>query len=85
LQPGASRDELAGWDVASDGQSFLKAYVRAVPEKGKANAALGKLMAKTFGLAKSQVEIESGSKARLKMVKLSGDDRLRELIEKFGN
>lgn len=85
LQPGASKDELAGWDIAADGHRFLRAYVRAVPEKGKANAALVKLMAQTFGLAKSQIDIEGGSKSRLKTVRMSGDDQLRERIEGFGN
>ena len=53
--------------------SALKARVRAVPEKGKANAAVEKLIAKWLGLAKSSVQVVAGSKSRNKTLRLDGD------------
>lgn len=53
--------------------SHLKVRVRAVPEKGKANAALEKLIAKWLGLPKSAVHITAGGKSRIKTLKLDAD------------
>ena len=60
LTPNASRNAIAG--VASDGngQQHIKATVTAVPENGKANTALIKLLAKTAKWPKSSVEIVAG-------------------------
>jgi len=45
-----------------------KVWVSAVPEKGEANKAVIKFLAKHFGVSKSQVEIVSGKTARVKIV-----------------
>ena len=47
--------------------------MRAVPEKGAANTALIKLVAKAVGLPKSAVDLESGSTSRIKTLRLNGD------------
>lgn len=73
LTPKASRDDLDGVEELSDGRTVLKARVRAVPEKGAANAALIKLLAKSLKLPKSAISLESGSTARLKTLRLEGD------------
>ncbi len=49
---------------------ILHVRVRAVPEKGKANAALIELLAKHFSVAKSDVEIVSGFESRIKRIRL---------------
>jgi uncharacterized protein (TIGR00251 family) len=46
------------------------ARVKAPPVDGKANAAVIALVAKHFGLRKSQVAIRSGAAGRMKLVQL---------------
>lgn len=60
-QPGSKRDELRG---IQDGA--LKVCVTQVPEKGKANKAIRKQLAKSLGLRASQVELVSGEMASQK-------------------
>jgi len=69
--PGAARNEIIGVEGGT-----LKVRVAAPPVKGKANQALVKLLAKTLGLRKSQVEIVSGHRARRKMVKVEGMEKI---------
>ena len=47
LTPKSSRDEIDGIGLLADGRSILKVRVRAVPENGKPNTALLRLLAKT--------------------------------------
>ena len=68
LTPRAARD---GFDGLKEGR--LHARVRAVPEDGRANAALVQLVADEIGVAKSTVAIAAGKTARLKTVLVSGD------------
>ncbi len=73
LTPKASRDGFDGLVALSDGRTVLAARVRAVPEKGAANAALEKLLAKALGVGKTQIEVVAGTTARLKTVMIRGD------------
>lgn len=68
--PRAAANEIV--DVNGE---VLKVRVRDLPVKGKANEALVKLLAKTLGLPKDQVEIVAGHKARHKTVRIRGLDR----------
>ena len=75
--PGSSRDCIAEW---LDGR--LKVRVRAKPEKGRANAAVEKLLAKTLGVAPRQVQVASGWTSSRKIVEIDGlsdDDVIRVL------
>ncbi len=65
--PGSSRDGIAEW---LDGT--LKVRVRAQPEKGRANAAVEKLLAKRLHLSIRQVHITSGHTAKRKVVQIEG-------------
>ncbi|SCA58173.1 conserved hypothetical protein [Candidatus Terasakiella magnetica] len=56
----------------AQGQMALKVSVTAVPEKGKANAALIKLLSKEWKLAKSDIEISAGELNRHKTLLLKG-------------
>jgi uncharacterized protein (TIGR00251 family) len=77
LTPKGGRDAIDGIETLSDGRPVLKARVRAVPEDGKANDALVKLIAKAAGVSASAVEISAGHTARVKTLAISGDpDRL---------
>lgn len=53
--PGASRDKIAG--VLGDA---LKIATSAPPEKGKANQAVGELLAKSLGVAARDVALHAG-------------------------
>ena len=59
LTPRSSKDALEGLEKLSDGRCVLKARVRAVPEDGKANEALLKLIAKSLNLPRQNVSLES--------------------------
>lgn len=67
VQPGGSRDEVVG----RHGDA-LKVKVSAPPEGGKANAAVCRLLAEAFDVAKSSVEVVSGTTSRRKRVRLEG-------------
>ena len=79
LTPKAAADRIEGWEIRADGGSYLKARVRAVPDKGKANKALLQLIAKTFGVAKSNVIMVSGTRSRIKQVLIK--DGSKELLK----
>ena len=49
LTPKASRNAIAGIADAGQGEAVLKVMVTSVPEAGKANEALIKLLAKEWG------------------------------------
>jgi uncharacterized protein (TIGR00251 family) len=73
LQPKASKDEFAG--LHGD---RLKIRLAAPPVEGKANAHLMAFLAKAFGVAKSQVSLESGELNRQKRVRITKPQRLPE-------
>lgn len=72
LTPKSSRDEIGGVEATAEGDA-VKARVRAVPEDGKANAALETLVAGWLGVAKSAVAVVAGGKSRVKRVAVAGD------------
>lgn len=51
-----------------DGTTRLRARVTAAPEKGRANAALIALLAKTWGVPKSALDVASGQSDRSKVI-----------------
>lgn len=65
--PKSSRDRIVG---ELDGA--LKITVAAAPEKGAANGAVCKLLAKELGLRTSQVTVETGQGSPRKTVRISG-------------
>lgn len=69
-QPNASKDAVEGLGAEASGQRYLKVRVRAVPEKGKANAAIETVLAKSLGLPKSAVSVEKGETQRIKTVRI---------------
>ena len=73
LTPKGGRDAIDGIEQLSNGHFVLKARVRAVPEDGKANKALIKLIAEMLNCAASSIEIASGATARIKILKIAGD------------
>ena len=73
LTPRGGRDAIDGLSTLSDGRTVVAARVRAVPEKGAANAALAALIADAFGVARGAVAVVSGQTARVKTVRIEGD------------
>ena len=61
--------ESAIVDVMEDGT--LKVRVKAAPEKGKANKEVIKVLAKKYGVKKSEVEIVSGATDQIKLIKIA--------------
>src|SRR6056297_2323843 len=64
---GASQNAITG---TYDGR--LKVSVTQTPEKGKANQAIVKLLAKSLGLSRSQIELVSGETSPQKTFLISG-------------
>lgn len=73
VTPKASRDRVHGVVEEADGTPAIKVSVTAPPEDGKANAALIKLLAKTWGLPKSSLFIAAGGALRRKALVITGD------------
>jgi len=73
LTPRARADRILGIAADEAGKPILKAAVTAVPEDGKANAALVALLAKTWRLPKSALAVASGGASRNKSVMIAGD------------
>ena len=85
LMPNSSSCRLNGVFVDANGVEFLKLCVISVPEKGKANKELLALLAKKFGVAKSQCEIVSGELDRYKKIKITGEImKLKIALEEWG-
>jgi uncharacterized protein (TIGR00251 family) len=80
-QPNATKDAIEGLGAEASGQRHLKVRVRAVPEKGKANAAIEALVAKALGVPKSAVSVEKGETQRIKTVRISADASIRLALE----
>ncbi len=84
LTPKASRERIEGLAPEADGGVMLKVSVTAVPEDGKANAALIKLLAKAWRVPKSSMDIVQGATDRRKVLLITGDaDQLRQRLEQW--
>jgi uncharacterized protein (TIGR00251 family) len=71
LTPRSAKEGIGGiWRDAKEA-TWLCASVRAVPEKGRANAALIKLLAKALDCPPSAISMEAGDISRLKRVRIS--------------
>jgi uncharacterized protein (TIGR00251 family) len=73
LTPKASVNRIQGLIADAGGGMVLKTAVTAVPEKGKANAALIKLLAKAWALPKTSLTVISGVTDRNKVLHIEGD------------
>ena len=66
LTPKASRNAIRGWAQDADGKPVLKVTVTAVPEKGKANAALIELLSEEWKIPQRNITIIRGETDRRK-------------------
>lgn len=79
LSPGAAANRIDGIFIDGEGRPRLKIRVTTVPEKGKANAALLKLLAKSLKCGKGRFEVVAGQLDRNKSILLQGDAAETEL------
>jgi len=71
VTPKASSNRITV-DKLDDGSPLVRVYVTSVPEDGKANKAVIKLLAKEMGVARTSLTIIRGAKDRNKLVQVSG-------------
>ena len=71
--------------VAADaaGQAFLKIYVTAPPEDGKANIAVIELLSKTLKIAKSHFHITAGQADRRKTILIDKQDVTMQYLKDY--
>ncbi len=82
VQPGAGRSAVVGRHGTS-----LKVRVAAAPAQGRANEATMSLLAETFGVKTSAVELVGGETSRSKQFRVSGldlDEFERQLQQAVG-
>jgi uncharacterized protein (TIGR00251 family) len=76
VKPLARQSAVAGWHGTT-----LRVRVRAAPANGEANRAVAELLADTFGVSASAVELVSGARSRDKLFRVGrlclGDLRAR--------
>nr|WP_210258573.1 MULTISPECIES: DUF167 family protein [unclassified Devosia] len=71
--PNAGRTALDEIMVLGDGRAALKLRVAAIPDKNKANDAVIGLLAGVLGVSRSAIRITSGTTARLKTLRITGN------------
>ncbi len=86
VTPKASRNAIAGLADTADGGRALKVTVTSVPENGKANDAVVKLLAKAWKLPRTSLTVVAGATDRNKILHVAGDPavlmpRLAALID----
>lgn len=73
VTPRAGRNAISGLSLDADGTARVGVSVTDVPEGGKANKAVIKLLAGTWGLRKSDLSILRGETDRRKLLLINGD------------
>jgi hypothetical protein len=77
VTPGAREEGIAGWHGES-----LRLKVRERPEKGRANEAVLRLLARRLGIPRVSLRIVRGAASREKLVEVDGfsDEELRSRL-----
>ncbi len=86
LTPKAAHNRFSSVEKSADGSAYLKAYVTVVPENGKANKSLIKMLSKSCKLPASDISVASGVTSRNKQLLIVGNGqeltlRLRKWIK----
>lgn len=74
LTPKASHNKIEGWAVDAQGQKVLRMKVTAIPEDGKANVSLIKLLAKALHLPQSKITLMRGATSRIKQLEIEMEE-----------
>ena len=83
LTPKASENRIGPVVGDGDGGAVLKVAVSQPPAEGKANKALIKLLAKSWGLPKTAISVKKGAKDRSKtlFIEGAGEDFMKRITE----
>jgi uncharacterized protein (TIGR00251 family) len=73
VTPRSAKPGIGGWRAGADGREELEVSVAEAPADGAANEAVVKLLAKAFGISRSQLTIVSGQTSRHKRVSIPFD------------
>jgi len=73
VTPRGGADRIEGLARDADGKGFLRLRVSAVAEKGRANEAVLKLLAKAWRLPRTALSVTAGETGRNKVVTVAGD------------
>ena len=73
VTPRGGRDRIDGVIRTADARAHLAVRVAAAPDKGDANEAVRRLIARAAGISPSDVTLSSGHAARVKRLHLRGD------------
>lgn len=73
LTPKASKNHFGQVERSADGLSHLKAYVTTVPEGGKANKTLIKMLARSCKIPAGKISVASGATNRNKQLLIEGE------------
>ena len=73
LTPNASRDGIGSVAMDAEDVAWLTAAVTSAPENGRANKAMIKMLAKSWKLPKSSIDVRSGATQRRKTLLIAGD------------
>ena len=71
--------------IVLDKSGILKCFIKAVPEKGKANEEVIELLAKTLKLAKGSFEIVSGWTSKKKVIKIQSNLTYEQFLHLIGS
>jgi uncharacterized protein len=80
LTPKASHNKIEGWTLDEKGQKVLRVKVTAVPEDGKANTALIKLLSQKLHISKSRISLVRGGTSRMKQLEIEMDEGTPQLV-----
>ena len=73
VTPKAAADRIDTVEVDANGAPALKVAVTAVPENGKANAAVIRLLARAWRMPQKALSIVAGGRGRRKVLFIAGD------------
>jgi uncharacterized protein len=73
VSPKASRDRIGALLTDADGHAVLKISVTAAPDRGKANEAVIRLLAKAWSVPRTSIKVTSGVTDRRKTLHVAGD------------
>lgn len=84
LTPGTAHARIDEASRDGRGGFRLKARVRAVPEDGKANEALLRLLAEALHLPRTALGLEGGGRSREKRVRVEADEaRIEDALDRL--
>ena len=73
VTPRSAKRGIGGWRAQADGREELEVRVAEAPTDGAANDAAVRLIAKAFGISRSEVSIISGETSRHKRLSIPFD------------